>query len=407
MKQRTGTNIFSLTVLVVVATFVLASLPTPLRVSGVWDLAGVASAQTGVSYEEGTVVVQLKKKNANQVARRHNMTVLEDLGDNFYLFGINNARTVEQAVDELEADTQNVISAEPNYLLVVPEVDARKLQRSIGHVDGDAAAYADQYALDLIQAADAQAIADGSNVIVAVVDTGVDTTHPAFARVVQGYDWADHDSDPSETGFGDAYGHGTMVAGVIVLVAPQAIIMPVRAFDSEGVGKASDVSNAIRYAARQGAVIINMSFGLPVVSAPIQAAINFASRRGVVLIASAGNNNTSLPPFPASDPQVMAVAATDSADLKASFSNYGSYISVSAPGVDIHSAYPGGTYATWEGTSFAAPFVSGEAALVVSQAGGNARQTIQSTAVNIDALNPNYSGLLGSGRIDCLAAVSQ
>lgn len=404
MKRSLKANTFSITVVVIVATLLLASLPAPLQVFGIWDVVEVASAQAGVPYEEGVVVVELQpRKNANQVARRHNMTVLEELGDNFYLFGINDSRTVEQAVAELEADTSNVVSAEPNYLLTVPEVD----QRSMAFVDGNEAAYTDQYALELIQATQAQVIADGAGVIVAVVDTGVDTTHPAFSQVVQGYDYVDHDNNPSETGYGEAYGHGTMVAGIIALVAPQAAILPVRAFDSEGVGKASAVANAIRYASRQGAVVVNLSFSLPVVSAPIRSAISFASRRGAVLIASAGNDDTSTPPFPASDPQVMAVAATDSADIKADFSNYGSFISVSAPGVSVHSAYPGGTYASWEGTSFAAPFVSGEAALVVSRMGRNARQTIEDTAVNINALNPNYSGLLGSGRIDCLAAVSQ
>jgi len=140
-----------------------------------------------------------------------------------------------------------------------------------------------------------------------------------------------------------------------------------------------------------------MSFGLPRESVPIRNAIEFARSQGLVLIAAAGNNNTSVPQFPASSPSVMAVAATDQYDLKASFSNYGSHIAVAAPGVSIYSAYPGEGWAWWSGTSFAAPFVSGEAALLLSI--GRSVDRIQSTAV------PVGSGL-GSGRIDCLAAVS-
>jgi len=305
----------------------------------------------------------------------------------------------------------NVVWAEPNYLLRVPEVTQRSVawvdQRSVAWVDGESPAdYFSQSAVDIIRAKQAQKIADGTGVTVAVIDTGVDTTHPAFRSVVQGYDFVDNDNNPKEVGNGIAYGHGTMVAGVIALVAPQATIMPLRAFTSDGFGRASDVSQAIRYAARHGAHVINMSFGMADEFGPVREAIAFASKLGVTLVASAGNDNSSVVEYPASDEHVLAVAATDSNDVKASFSNYGFSIDVCAPGVDIYSAYPGGQFAWWSGTSFAAPFVSGEAALVLSVGGSNAGEIIQATAVNIDRKNPRYRGLLGSGRIDCLAAVS-
>jgi thermitase len=149
---------------------------------------------------------------------------------------------------------------------------------------------------------------------------------------------------------------------------------------------------------------------VPVESAPIpiRTAIQFAARQRIVLIASAGNKNTnSLPPYPASDNlRVIAVAATDPADVKADFSNYGLYIDVCAPGVNIYSAYPEGRFAWGSGTSFAVPFVSGSAALVLSTGDSNAGQAVEETAIPIDHLNPSFRGLLGWGRIDARAAVS-
>jgi hypothetical protein len=369
----------------------------------------------GVGYANAVVVCQvLPGTNAREVAARHNMTVEEDLTDQVFVFGIPDGRTVEQAASELNADSQ-VVEAEPDFLVKLPEVDQRSMaavdQHSVIFVDGQSPSdYFGQYALPLIRVPEAQAISVGKGVTVAVIDTGVDATHPAFKHVAQGYDFVDGDAEPAEESGGAVYGHGTMVAGIIALVAPEARIMPVRAFNKDGIGRASDVGQAIRFAARQGANVINMSFGVPVESAPIpiRTAIQFAARQRIVLIASAGNKNTnSLPPYPASDNlRVIAVAATDPADVKADFSNYGLYIDVCAPGVNIYSAYPEGRFAWGSGTSFAVPFVSGSAALVLSTGDSNAGQAVEETAIPIDHLNPSFRGLLGWGRIDARAAVS-
>jgi subtilisin family serine protease len=125
-----------------------------------------------------------------------------------------------------------------------------------------------------------------------------------------------------------------------------------------------------------------------------------------VLVASAGNNNTSSVQFPAAYNGVMAVAATDLQDRKASFSNYGSYVYVDAPGVNIFSTYPGGGYSIVSGTSFSAPAVAATAALVMSVSTSGIGTAISSSAVNIDSVNPEYSGQLGYGRIDVLEAVT-
>jgi subtilisin family serine protease len=126
----------------------------------------------------------------------------------------------------------------------------------------------------------------------------------------------------------------------------------------------------------------------------------------VQVVVSAGNANSSTAQFPSSVSTVISVAATDINDKKASFSNFGSTVYVSAPGVNIISAFPGGYYAMVSGTSFAAPIVAGEAALIRSaKPGSNAKTVIGSAVVNLNTLNPAYYNKLGKGRVDVLKSV--
>jgi subtilisin family serine protease len=206
-------------------------------------------------------------------------------------------------------------------------------------------------------------------------------------------------------GVNPAYSHGTLCAGVIAVIAPDSMIMPLRAFDEQGRADLFTIAKAIRYAAQHGAHVINMSFGTLTPSRALAAAVDFAGRSGVILTASAGNNNTSTPQYPASFTGVMTAAATDLLDIKASFSNYGSFVYVDAPGVNIISAYPGGYYSVVSGTSFSAPAVAGTAALVRSLGTAGVAASIAAGAVNIDSRNPNYQNQLGHGRIDVLRTV--
>lgn len=364
-------------------------------------LTFVAHADGGADFVDGQVVVKIRTGvDILPLLRRLDLRILENLNINIFLLGLPLGMTVNQALTLLRLDP-SVEWVEPNFLFQSPEVK----QRSVAHVDGSPSSYQNQYAMALVRAPQAQAIASGKGQTVAVIDTGIDMTHPVFTDLADGYDYVDNDPDPSEVSPSAlAFGHGTMVAGVIALIAPDATIMPIRAFDSSGAGKETDVYKAIQLARGARVDVINMSFSLSVDSTLIRSAVSAAAQEGVTMVAASGNENTSSPQYPAAyNSWVSAVSATDSGDYKAGFSNYGSHIDECAPGVGVYSAYPGGQYAWADGTSFSAPFVSAGAALVLSA--GLSVDRIRSTAVNIDGRNRGYRGQLGSGRIDLMAAV--
>jgi thermitase len=238
--------------------------------------------------------------------------------------------------------------------------------------------------------------------IVAVIDTGVDAEHPALKPwLTAGYDFTRNAPGGGETaGVGQAsaavlndvhwvnastaaavdqasaavlndpgnaaFGHGTMVAGVVHLVAPRARIMPLKAFRNDGQGYTSDILRALYYAVHKGAKVVNMSFSRPTSSPELKRAIDHATQRGVIAVASAGNDGQSAAVYPAALGNVMGIASTSNEDIRSSFSNYGrTNVWVAAPGEGIITTYPGGTFAATWGTSFAAPFVAGAAALLV------------------------------------------
>ncbi len=243
--------------------------------------------------------------------------------------------------------------------------------------------------------------------VVAMIDTGVDTQHPALVPVlVPGYNFINNTPNGSETsdvnqssaalldgggptapayvnsstiavvnqsstalldggGYSD-FGHGTMTAGIVHLVAPTAQIMPLKAFGPDGSGYVSNIIRATYYAVQNGAKILSMSFSFSPGSNEMAKAIQYANRNGLICVASVGNSGEDVLVYPAALPQVMGVASTSDYDTRSSFSNYGSDVWVAAPGEGVVSTYPYGTYAAGWGTSFSAPFVSGTAALLVS-----------------------------------------
>ncbi|MFC0189347.1 S8 family peptidase [Fictibacillus aquaticus] len=267
-----------------------------------------------------------------------------------------------------------------------------------------------QYAPQKVGAPSAWDITRGSSTTkVAILDTGVDYNHPDLAgKVIKGYDYIDNDWDPM-----DLNDHGTHCAGItaaatnnsrgIAGMAPNVSIYAVRVLDANGSGSLSGIANGIYHAADNGAKVISLSLGGPSGSTSLSNAINYAVSKGAVVVAAAGNESTSAPSYPAYYSNTIAVAATDSADRLASFSNYGSWVDVAAPGVDILSTVPGGYYAYMSGTSMATPLVAGVAGLLASQgrSASNIRAAIENTATKISGTGTYFS----KGRVNAANAV--
>ena len=242
------------------------------------------------------------------------------------------------------------------------------------------ATWTEQVAVTQLKLSDAHRISRGSGAVVAVLDTGAATTHPALAgRLLPGYDYVDDDSSPEEIinsvdddGDGavdESYGHGTFVSGTVALVAPDAKIIPMRVLDSDGRGNAPVVAEAIADAVAQGADVVNLSFGSPLkpLNNRLRDAIKRAREQGVLVVASAGNEASRDESYPAAMGECVAVGAETADRMRwATFSNYGSWVDVTAPGTFLVGSFPGNRYVRWNGTSVAAPLVSGQAALIVT-----------------------------------------
>ncbi len=244
-------------------------------------------------------------------------------------------------------------------------------------------------------------------VVVAVVDSGVDPSHPDLqGALVPGADFADSTGSTV-----DQYGHGTMVAGVIAArgnngqgiagVCWACLIMPVKVLDASGSGTAANVAEGIRFAADHGASVINMSFILSSPEPAVEAAIAYAHERGVLMVAAAGNNGTGNATYPAAYPMVVSVAATDGGDQLYPWSSYGSWVTLAAPGCSLTTVLGGGI-ANFCGTSAAAPVVAGLAALAY-QAGAS-EATVEAT---LERTAKPLPGAVGSGRVDALQLVQQ
>ena len=316
------------------------------------------------------VVIQMSG-DPDPVARRFNLVRMERLdlgltGQTLYRWRIPDRRSVRQVIQTL---ANNGVFSQPNYIFQGSQQQGSQ-QNVVANVPAAAAAEGDpaQYALAKLQLPLAHQIAKGDKILVAVIDSGIDTSHPELAGVVaETYDAVSADQPHS---------HGTGIAGAIAShsrlqgVAPAARILGVRAFNPNGGGAAGTTFNILKgldWAAGKGARIFNMSFAGPSDPA-LGRAMAAAKLRGIVLIAASGNAGAKSPPlFPAADPNVIAVSATDAQDQLFEASNRGSYIAIAAPGVDILLPAPGGAYQVSSGTSFAAAHVSGIAALILER----------------------------------------
>ena len=211
----------------------------------------------------------------------------------------------------------------------------------------------------------------GAGVKVAVIDTGIDLRHPAFAgKLAPSSEWKDYvdgDNYPQEVP-GSNYGHGTGVADIIVQVAPNVTILPIRVLGPDGAGDTTDVVAAIDYAVSRGAQVINLSLGTDTKEKALEELVKYALKADVTVVASAGNNGRESVMFPASyKDATIGVGSVNRYDELSTFSAYGKDLSLTAPGESIYTAAPDQSVGYWSGTSFSAPIVSGAAALALGE----------------------------------------
>ena len=211
----------------------------------------------------------------------------------------------------------------------------------------------------------------GAGVKVAVIDTGIDLRHPAFqGRLAPASEWKDFvdgDTYPQEMP-GTNYGHGTGVADVIVQVAPNVTILPLRVLGPDGSGDTTDVVAAIDYAIQKGVAVINLSLGTDSDEKALKELVKYAVKQQVLVVASAGNNGREEILFPARyTSEVLSIGSVDRYDELSSFSAFGKQLSLTAPGEFVYTAAPDRSVVSWSGTSFAAPIVAGTAALALGE----------------------------------------
>ncbi|OZI13539.1 peptidase S8 [Bacillaceae bacterium SAS-127] len=314
------------------------------------------------SYEKGELIIQfhrlLTKAEREVIYQKHGLTEKSTLQDGLFAnVTIEDHHQLKAVAEALMQETE-IASAEPNY-------------RMTSEYKPNDYYYNRQWFHSKINAPSSWNRTRGSSQLtVAVIDGGVDMGHPEFkGRLIKPYNAVTNSTTfPPDD-------HGTHVAGIIGAamdgagtagVAPGVKIMPINVFEGE-YAESYDISRAIIYATDQGADVLNLSFGTYDYSSIVEYAVNYAYKKGAVVVAAAGNESTNQPLYPASHSSAISVSATNSKDKLAYFSNYGRYINVSAPGEGILSTVIDDSYAYMDGTSMAAPVVSGEAALILSK----------------------------------------
>lgn len=349
----------------------------------------------------GEVLVKLRSStDLAGVLSAHRLTLVSRFGARpMFRMRLVSGSSVDAKVTALRADSR-VLIAEPNFRAASPE--ARK---AAVWAIGSASQYTAQWAPRAIGLPAAHSLTRGAGMRVAVLDTGVDLSHPALrGRLLPGRDFVDGDNDPSEVGGSGraGWGHGTHVAGLVLLAAPSARVVPLRVLDPDGRGNVWAIAEALLHAAdpdgvgasNDGAHVINLSLGTTQPTRMLDVVVELVTcsdddedeanddysdpgfnqdkercnlHHGSVVMAAAGNGaSSSERQYPAAEAAegALSVAASNSSSRIASFSNRGPWIQIAAPGQGITSTVPGGGYGVWSGTSMATPLASGVAALV-------------------------------------------
>lgn len=414
------------------------------------DGAAAASSSSSPDYAPGVVLVSLKPgEDIHRVTAQ-----LSSLGST----GVKRADALfpfaQRAGTALQASAASKL-ARIFRLQLTPEVEipavlaALKANPAVEFAEPDYIArpalapndplYADQWGLDAIGAESAWDVATGdASAIIAILDSGIDLTHEDLSGQlwtnpgetagngidddsnglvddVHGWNFLADSGDVT-----DDNGHGSQVAGVAGAASNNGLgvagvcwdcrLMAVKVMQASGVVNYSDIAAGVAYAAGQGAQVINLSLGGYADSETLRTAIESAAAT-TVIVAGAGNDDSTNPFYPAAYPEVIAVAGTDQTNGKASFSNYGSWVDVAAPGVEIKTTFAGNnSYGSESGTSLSAPFAAGLAGLLTGQhpdwSPALVREHILHTAVSIDGVNPGYAGQLGQGLVSAAEAVT-
>lgn len=378
---------------------------------------GSEASAAVLDYEPGQVVVKLAPLPDNDllgINQTYGTTTLAALPDHSDIFLLQAPLGVDvvQLVQVMAGDVR-LLYAELNYINETPEDGSTDRIYGWG---GDGTTVKKQDSAKVVHLQAAHDFSRGGGTLVAVLDTGVQPDHPDLAGSLDalGYDFVDSDPAPHEEANGvdddgdghvdELYGHGTHVAGIVHLVAPEARILPLRVLNSDGRGNNFRTAAAIVYATRLGVDAINLSLGTPHQSLLLREVVDEAAQNGVVVVGAAGNLNTVAKQYPAAEACAIAVTSVDAKDRKSSFSNYGDWIGVAAPGENIYSTFPVNGYAWWSGTSMATPFVAGQAALLRS---ANPQLSLDEVGLliggssdSLDKADRAFKGLLGEGRID-------
>ena len=340
---------------------------------------------------------------ADELARHHGLVRLQSqnfplIGATIGLFRIADGRAAETVSRELAADA-NVRSVQPNFRYVLQDQKAALTAGDPG-----------QYAVAELRLPEAHKLADGANITIAVIDSGIDVKHPELANsIAESFDALGSKEGP--------HVHGTGVAGAIAAharlmgSAPAARILAIRAFGKASSGAESTsfvILKGMDYAAAHGAQIVNMSFAGPK-DALIERGIAALAGKGIVMVAAAGNAGAKSPPlYPAANANVIAISATDAQDKLFPASNRGGYIAVAAPGVDVFLPAPEEKYQITSGTSFSAAYVSGLAGLMLERNPALKPEELRAILMKTarDLGSPGRDDLFGAGEADAFAAVS-
>ena len=391
MEKKLRTNLQTIVTLAVTMVLVLAG-------------SGLAQAGSGKKFVPGELLIQVKpgvtKGNVNKLLNAHGAATAGEIEN----IRVRRITVPEHALEQVK----KALSKNPNIHFVEENFIAEA-----GYVPNDER-YPSQWHLPKIAAPGGWDLATGSpSVPIAIIDSGVDPTHPDLAgNLIAGYNFLGNNTDTQ-----DVLGHGTAVAGSaaaitdnttgVAGVAWNSPIMPLVVLNANDYATYYDIAQAINYAADQGVRVINISIGGSSYSSTLQNAVNYAWNKGAVIVACAHNYSTDTPYYPAACANVIAVSATTSSDTLASFSNYGNWIDIAAPGAYILTTTRGGGYGNWNGTSFSSPITAGVVALILSANPSltNAQVVDTLTQSADDLGSTGFDNYFGYGRVNALQSI--